>query len=56
MTFSMITQMVIPASGSLSFQTNLHKLSVKLAQMFIVKSASPPNIGKVPENAMQSDP
>jgi len=53
--FSMITQ-TIPGSGTLSFQTSLHKLSVKLVQMFIVKSASPPNIGKVLENDMQSDP
>jgi len=51
--FSMIT---IPGSGTLSFQTSLHKLSVKPTQMFIVKSASPPNIGKVLENDMQSDP
>jgi len=39
-----------------SFQTSLHKLYVKLAQMFIVKSVSPPNIGKVLENDMLSDP
>lgn len=38
------------------FQTNLHKCSVKLAQILIAKSVSPPSIAKVLENDTRHDP